>query len=70
MDITAKDIEHEFKGQPFKPSDFFWKTQHYEMEKVVQTCRVLNTLTPEQIKAVKEWADDRCISEAWDNHAE
>ena len=42
----------------YNPSEFFWKTQNQEREKVEAVCAILNTLTPEQIEAVEFYRRD------------
>ena len=63
------DANDEFKGAKFHPDSFFWKTCHQEPEKVARVCRILNALTPEQIEAVKFFADDQEIQAHWNENA-
>ena len=47
------------KKHIFTSYDFFWRTIHRDPVKVEEVCKVLNTLTPEQIEAVDFLIQDR-----------
>lgn len=51
--------DSEFYGKPFYPAAFFWRSLCDEPEKVASACRVLNSLTEEQRKAVDYLVNDR-----------
>lgn len=52
-------------------SDFFWKTQTRDnKEKLEKICRILNSLTPEQIEAVQFYCNDNQIETEWEQNAD
>ena len=67
--VNMKD-DSEFYGKKFYPSSFFWQNQSNEPEKVRQVCRVLNTLTKEQIEAVEYLIRDTRLDEAFSNDSD
>lgn len=56
------------KSKPFHASEFNWRLQYDEPVKVAEAVAGLNTLTPEQIKAVKYYVHS-CSLDENDNNA-